>query len=316
MTRRFTLLTVNGHPDDETVSTGATLARYAHEGHRVVCVTATRGELGQIVDPALATPANLRDVGRLRSAELARALAALGPIEQRFLDYRDSGTAGSSSNADRDAFWGADEEEATARLVRIVREVRPDVIVAPNAYGMDGHPDHVRASRIARLAFERAGDPEAFPEQLSDGLLPWSPAKLYEPVLAFGRREKLARARASGGLPETLRLLVRAGLRWRPNRERARQRAAAAQRAPTTLVAVGPYIERRQAALAEYRSQIAPRSELLAISPAELRVLHPTEDFALVAARIPVQLPEDDLFAGLEPQGDRMQAPASLRAAG
>ncbi len=299
VSEQLTLLTVNGHPDDETAETGGVIARYAAEGKRVICVAATRGEVGMIVDPRLATPDNRAHLGELREHELARALAALGHVEYRFLDYRDSGMAGTTENADARSFWRADLDEAVGRLVRIIREARADVLVSPNRFGIDGHPDHIRAAEVARLAFERAGDPGAYPEQLEQGLESWAPAKLYEVVHAFGRREKISRAREAGGVVAVLPLIVRAGVRWRPGRERARLRMMAAQRAPTTRVDVGSYLEPRRTALAEYRSQLSRDSELLVLTPDYLRRVHPTEDFALVAARSPITLPEDDLFAGI-----------------
>ena len=299
MIEPLTLLAVNGHPDDETAETGGVIARYAAEGKRVICVVTNRGEVGTIVDRRLATPDSPAHLGELREHELVRALSALGHVEYRFLDYRDSGMPGTTENVDARSFWRADLDEAVGRLVRIVREARADVLVAPNSFGIDGHPDHIRAAEVARLAFERAGDPNAYPEQLADGLRPWAPAKLYEVVHAFGRREKIARARRSGGVVAVLPLIVRAGVRWRPRRERARTRLMAVQRPPTTRVDVSPYLEPRRSALAEYRTQLSPGSELLVLTPDRLRRIHPTEDFALVSARSPITLPEDDLFAGV-----------------
>jgi mycothiol S-conjugate amidase len=304
-----TLLTVNGHPDDETAEAGGVIARYAAEGNRIVCAVATRGELGSIVDPALATPENLADIGRLREAELVRALTVLGPVEYRLLGYRDSGMVGTPENRDSRAFCRAALDEAVGRLVQVIREVRADVIVAPNRYDTTDHPDHRRAAEIAHLAFERAGDDAAYPEQLTDGIAAWAPSKLYEPVHGIGRRERLAQARAVGGRRAEAMLFARAAIRWRPGRERARSRMMSAQRDPTTRVDVGPYIERRQAALAEFRSQFVAGQELLALKPAQLREIHPTEDFALVSARSRIDLPEDDLFAGL-PSHDGQHAPA------
>ncbi|MGZ3586906.1 MAG: PIG-L deacetylase family protein [Candidatus Limnocylindrales bacterium] len=300
MARPLTLLTVHGHPDDETVTVGGVMARYAAEGLRVACVTATRGEVGEIVAPDLDTPANRERLGEVREAEERQALACLGPIELRFLGYRDSGMMGTSENLDPRAFWQADPDEAAGRLVRIVRELQADVIVAPNEFGGDGHPDHRKASQIARLAYERAGDPTAYPEQLAGGgLEPWAPAKLYEPVNQFGRRQKLARALRSGDLLEAGSMALRWARHWRPGRERHRTRMAAAQRPATTLVDVGPYLEAKYLAMAAHRTQIAPDADLFALSPAERRRVTPTEDFTLRDARLPVQLPENDLFAGL-----------------
>ena len=297
---RLTLLTVNGHPDDESVTVGGTMARYAAEGVRVVCVIGTRGEVGEIVDPALATPANFADLGAIREDEARRALSHLGSIDLRFLGYRDSGMPGTPENADPRSFTQADLDEATGRLVRIVREVRPQVIVGPNEFGGDGHPDHIRAGELARAAFARAGDPTAYPEQLADGLEPWQPNKLYEPVTDLGRRRKLIRALRSDGIGAAALILFRAARHWRPGRERERSRSASAQHAVTTRVNVSRFIEAKYAALAEHRTQVAPDSDHFVLTPQQRKRVVPTEDFALRAVR-GLQPPthEKDLFAGL-----------------
>ncbi len=300
MARALTLLTVNGHPDDETVAAGGVMARYAAEGLNVVCVTATRGEVGVIVDGDLDTPANRGRLGDLRELELQRALATLGHIQQYFLEYRDSGTMGTPENLDPRCFWQASLDDAAGRLVHIVRRVRADVIVAPNAYGGDGHPDHMRAAQIAVAAFECAGDPHAYPEQLEGtGLEPWAPGKLYEVVDQLERGQKLRRALANGGVRGIFPMVLRVGRRWRPSHERLRRRVAAAQGPVTTRVDVSPYIAAKQAAMTEHQTQIAPDSTRFALSAEERRRVAPTENFTLRASRVAVAVPEDDLFAGL-----------------
>src|SRR5674476_587590 len=209
--RRRTLMTVHAHPDDETIGTGGVMAKGVADGHRVVLVTCTRGELGEIVDPELDTPQNHRRLGEIRAAELEAAMGALGVTEWENLGYRDSGMMGESGNRDPRSFWQADRDEAIGRLVWMVRRYRPDVITAYNSFGGYGHPDHVNAHRVAVGAFYRAGDPEWYPEQLAPehggtglaeangGLGPWAPAKLYEQAMGRGRREALgARMEAAG----------------------------------------------------------------------------------------------------------------------
>ena len=101
---------------------------------------------------------------------------------------------GTPQNDEAGNFWTADLDEAAGRLVRIVRETRPQVIVGYNDFGGYGHPDHIRAAQVAKLAFERAGDPAWYPEQLAEGLAPWQPLKLYETVMDLSRRMELAGA--------------------------------------------------------------------------------------------------------------------------
>ena len=169
MTRPLTLLTIHAHPDDETITTGGVMARYRAEGLRVVCLTSNLGEHGEIVVPELDTPENHARLAEIRRGELAEALQRLGGIESRLLGYEDSGMMGTPDNDDPASFWQADVDEAIGRTVRVVREVQPDVVVGYNDFGGYGHPDHIRAAQVAKGAFERAGDPAAYPEHLAAG---------------------------------------------------------------------------------------------------------------------------------------------------
>ena len=176
------------------------MARYSRAGHRVICVTCTGGEHGEIVVPELDTPENHAQLRDLRDEELRRALERLGPIESRRLGYVDSGMMGTPQNDEAGSFWTADLDEAAGRLVRIVRELRPQVIVGYNAYGGYGHPDHIRSAQVAVLAFERAGDPAWYPEQLAEGLRPWQPLKRYETVMDLSRRGEMAKVLQERGI--------------------------------------------------------------------------------------------------------------------
>jgi N-acetyl-1-D-myo-inositol-2-amino-2-deoxy-alpha-D-glucopyranoside deacetylase len=161
LTRR--LLLVHAHPDDESIYTGATMARYAAEGARVTLVTCTLGELGEIIPPSLARLAAEQEdrLGPYRVSELAAACAALGVTDHRFLGgagrWRDSGMMGTTGNDDPRCFWRADVDVAARALLDVIAEVRPQVLVSYDADGAYGHPDHIQAHRVARLAFERSG---------------------------------------------------------------------------------------------------------------------------------------------------------------
>ena len=296
-------MTVHAHPDDETITTGGVMARYAAEGLRVVNVTCTYGENGEIVVPELDTPESHARLGEIRQQEMARALEALAPgggIEQRWLGYRDSGMMGTPENEDPRAFWQADLAEATGRLVRLVREVRPDVIVGYNAFGGYGHPDHIRAGEIARRAFEAAGDTAAYPEQLADGeLLPWAPSKLYEGVFDLSRRDGVeARLRALGIEPWWLPKADETP-EQRAEREAWQAQMAAATGPLTTSVDVGEVLPRKLEALRAHVTQIAAGDPFLALGVDGWREFQPAESFTLAVSRVGVRLPEDDLFAGL-----------------
>jgi N-acetyl-1-D-myo-inositol-2-amino-2-deoxy-alpha-D-glucopyranoside deacetylase len=154
------LLLVHAHPDDESIGTGATMAKYAAEGARVTLVTCTLGELGEIIPP------DLRhlfpdELGQYRIAELDRACAALGVEDRRFLGgegrYRDSGMMGLPDNDDPRCFWQASIDEAADALAKIIDEVAADVIVTYDAKGFYGHPDHIQAHRVTRRAHELTG---------------------------------------------------------------------------------------------------------------------------------------------------------------
>ena len=156
------LLLVHAHPDDESIGTGATMARYAAEGAQVTLVTCTLGELGEIIPPSLSYLAE-GDGGRLgdyRIGELNAACAELGVTDHRFLGgpgrWRDSGMMGTAGNDDPRCFWRADVDEAADALLGVIREVRPQVLVTYDANGFYGHPDHIQAHRVAMRAFQRA----------------------------------------------------------------------------------------------------------------------------------------------------------------
>ncbi len=161
LTRR--LLLVHAHPDDESIYTGATMAKYAAEGAQVTLVTCTLGELGEIIPPALAHLAAEQEdrLGPYRVGELAAACAALGVTDHRFLGgagrWRDSGMMGTPGNDDPRCFWRADVDVAARALLDVIAEVRPQVLLSYDAAGAYGHPDHIQAHRVARRAFERAG---------------------------------------------------------------------------------------------------------------------------------------------------------------
>ena len=156
------LLLVHAHPDDESIGTGATMAKYAAEDAQVTLVTCTLGELGEVIPPSLAHLAAEKEdrLGEYRIGELAAACDLLGVTDHRFLGgpgrWRDSGMMGTQGNTDPRCFWQADVDEAAAALLDVIREVRPQVLVTYDANGCYGHPDHIQAHRVAWRAFELA----------------------------------------------------------------------------------------------------------------------------------------------------------------
>lgn len=194
------LLFVHAHPDDETITCGGSMARYAAAGAHVAVVTCTRGELGEVIPPELAhleaapTEAERTTSGRNgdglatnREGELGRAMAALGVTDHRFLGdvpeggelpprrFRDSGMvwgphghAIAPPDMNPEAFCRASIDQGAEYLVRIMLEMRPDVVVTYNKDGGYGHPDHVRTHDVTLVALERCAE------------VGWKPAKVYE----------------------------------------------------------------------------------------------------------------------------------------
>jgi len=182
MDNTLTLLAVFPHPDDEAFSIGGTLARYAAEGCAVHLVTATRGEAGEIRDPSLATRANLPQV---REQELRCACQAYGIHPPRFLDYVDG------------QLTVVHQGQAVGKLVRIIRELKPQVMVTYGPEGIYGHYDHIAVHRWATIAFDLAADASCFPDQLSGTCAPHQVSKLYWTVLA----EEMVALMSVGGRP-------------------------------------------------------------------------------------------------------------------
>ena len=146
---RLTLMTVHAHPDDETIGTGGAMAKAVRDGHRVVLITGTRGEQGEIVVPEIDTPENHRRLGEIRMRELEDAMGVLGVTEWDNLGYRDSDMMGRPGNNDPRTFWQAELDEAIGRLVWFVRRYRPHVMTTYNAFGGYGHPDHIRVNQTS-----------------------------------------------------------------------------------------------------------------------------------------------------------------------
>ena len=153
------LLAVYAHPDDEVFGSGGVLRKYSDEGVRTALICATRGEAGEIADPALATP---QTIARVREGELRESCRILGVEDLIVLGYHDGRLA------------EADPEEVQGRLVREMRRLRPQVVVTFDAAGDYGHPDHRAIHRLTVGAFHQAGDPTCYPEQIAGGVQPYA----------------------------------------------------------------------------------------------------------------------------------------------
>ena len=292
----FCLLTVHAHPDDEASKGAPTLALYHQRGVRTVLVCCTGGEEGDLQNPAL------RELGQpfhgldpdgeralltvIRPDELARSAEIIGFDEVTMLGYRDSGMKDSPANAHPDSFHAAPIDESVGRLVEVIRQERPQVIIT---YGDDHsgypHPDHVRVHEISVLAFDRAGDPAWYP-----GTAPWQPSKLYYTLWSRARLVAIHEAmlRLRGASPYDENWLNRPGSDDRI----------------TTRIDVGAFLWARSGALRAHATQVDPAEPWwFGLSDDELAEVYPWEDWVLARSTVgpvPPDELETDLFAGVD----------------
>ena len=173
------LVFFGAHPDDETFGLGTTLAHYAAAGVKVYYVCATHGEVGT-VDPEYMK--GYATVAELRLQEMKCAAKELGLSGVLYLDYRDSGMSGSPDNHHPDALAAAPIEQVAGKMVKLIRQIRPQVVITHDAGGGYGHPDHIAVHNAVERAFHLAGDQAKYPEAGPAFL----PGKLYFAVRPRG----------------------------------------------------------------------------------------------------------------------------------
>jgi mycothiol S-conjugate amidase len=285
MTDELCLLCVHAHPDDESSKGASTVAMYHSEGVRCVLVCCTGGEEGEILNPAMSTPEILARLPEVRAQELARAAEVIGYDEVVMLGYRDSGMPGTEANARPDSFAQALLDEATERLVAVVRRTKPQVMVIyPAQQSMYPHPDHIRAHEVGLAAFLAAGEPDAFP----DAGPPWQPQKLYYTLWSKKRMTALAEKFKELGLE----------LPW--GEERLEMMANAPQEELTTELDVAPWSYARDNALRAHATQVDPNSVFwFGLPPDVVAELGHFDEYHLAHNHSGSQPPEDDLFAGI-----------------
>lgn len=174
-----TILAVLAHPDDESFGLGGTLALYAQKGYYTYYVCATRGEVGTVDAKFLE---GFKDIAALRTDELMRAAKHLGLKEVFFLGYRDSGMPGSEPNQHPDAQINHSLDEVAGRVVKYIRDLKPDVVITFDPIGGYKHPDHIHIHKATVLAFEKADDASFHPE----AGVPFQPGALYFQVFPRG----------------------------------------------------------------------------------------------------------------------------------
>jgi mycothiol conjugate amidase Mca len=288
------LMIVHAHPDDECFTTGGTLARYSAEGVKTVVVVATGGEEGEIVIPDMATPENFARIYHMRALELACSLAVLNVSQQERLGYRDSGMDGTEANQHPDSFHMADKTAATAHLVKLVRQHRPQVLVSYDERGGYGHPDHIACHQITMAAFEAAGDPERFPEHGA----PWTPQKIYYTTFPRQAIYRAWQAMQARGLATPL-----------DDPEFDITQFTVEDEQVTTRVAIHSYLMQKRQSIACHRSQIPRDSPFLQVPDDLVYDLLGYEYYILARSRVASPQPaadadaesspfEEDLFAG------------------
>jgi len=236
-----TLVFFHAHPDDESIATGGTMAKYADAGHHVILVVATNGEHGE-------APTDLgaeESLAARRRVETDRSAAILGVEAVHWLGYEDSGMHGWEQNGNPQCFHLADTNEAAQRLARILTDVGADVLVAYDWHGNYGHPDHVKVHHVGHRAAVLAGTPHVYEVTMN-----------RDHILRL-----MAESRSRGDNPP-------GGEDFDPN-------AAADDGNPfgmaeselTTAIDVSPFIERKRASMASHASQISDSSFFLQMPP-------------------------------------------------
>jgi len=265
-----TLLLVYAHPDDEIGNSGAMMKAKAH-GHRVVLVTATRGEVGEIYN--MDEDASRPRLAEIRTEELRAADEIIGVDRQEFLGYRDSGMVDTPDNKDPRSFHQARLDEGAGRLAVILREERPDVVVTFADDGVYGHPDHIKAHRVTNAALdllEREGSPT---KKLYYVAVPRSLIEAFVEQFPDQAQEQAARNMRVAGTPDEL---------------------------ITTRVDVRDYVERKRQASRAHVSQNDPNSWFAKLPDQVYELAFGTEYYQLARGKPGSELPEPDLFAGID----------------
>jgi len=309
--QRRCVLTVHAHPDDEASKGAPTLAMYHDQGVYTVLVCCTGGEEGDLQNPALRaegqpfhglTPEQDKlKLAELRPAELAESARIIGFDEVDMLGYRDSGMVDTPPNNHPDSFHMAPIDEATGRLVAIIRRTRPQVIIT---YSDDqsgyNHPDHIKVHDISVLAFDRAGDPAWYPEAGE----PFQPSKMYYTIWSRARGLAVHQAMID------LRGKSPFDDKWldRPSQDER----------ITTKLDVGKYLWARTGALRAHATQVDPTEAWwFGLEDHELAEVYPYEDWVLAHSTVGFPEPgtiETDLFTGIDLDAEVSGGAGTVRA--
>ena len=256
----------HAHPDDEAIGTGGTMAKAVAAGHRAVLVVATRGEHGEVAEGFLEQGETL---GERRVAETHAAAAVLGVARVEFLDYLDSGMAGTPENDAPGSFWRADVDEAARRLAAVLTEEQADVLTAYDENGGYGHPDHIQVHRVGVAAGRLAGTPKVYLNTISRDYL----------------QREMARA-------------VELGVEIPSDIDQSDLEIGVSEDRISTTVDVREYVSVKRRAMAAHASQIPETSFFLAMPEEMFATVFGQEWYILEGA--PPGTSETDLFEGLD----------------
>ncbi len=277
------ILSIHAHPDDESSKGAGSIALYKAGGAGTVLVCATGGEEGDILNPALDTDDVRNNMQAVRRQELANAAEIIGYDTVEMLGYRDSGMEDSEANQHPECFWQAPVDDAVDRFVRLIRLHRPHVLVT---YSDDQqgyrHPDHLRVHDISIPAFELSAD-SSYKPHLGE---PWTVLKMYYTTWSRARLE------AMHAKYQELELESPYTEEWfkRPSQDDR----------ITTKVDIGAHFDVRSKALLAHGTQVDPASPFWFGLPDDAaRAAYPFDDYILGRSLVPVDTPEDDLFAGV-----------------
>ena len=272
-TDQRSIMAVLAHPDDESFGVAGAFRRYADLGYSVSLICGTRGEVGEISDPSFATPESL---GEVREGELRTASDFMGITDLKFLDYRD----GSLNKADT--------SEATGKIVRQIRRLRPQVIVTFDANGGYGHLDHIAIHYLTVAAFTLAAQPSAYPEQILEGLEPYAPSRLYAVAMLDSSMKKM------------LGEMQAQGINFLPGGDAAtiplEEMGTPDERVAIEMILTDSEYEAKMNAMAAHRTQMPASSPLNSLSDEARRQWLGTERFALLRSHGPLA---SDLFDGI-----------------
>ena len=280
--KHLRLLAAFAHPDDEGFGSGGTLAMLVARGASVTLVCGTNGDVGEISDPALATPENLWQV---RQRELLNAMEVTGVSDIRFLNYRDSGMAGTEDNEHPNALHQAEAATVVSKLAEIIAETQPDIVITHDPSGGYGHPDHRAMCRYTTEAFRSVKGPAADAEDSANDSSSQSSRLLYYVCFPRSNFQRMWRMMEEMDItpPFASRDIDKLGT---PDEE------------VTTVIDVRPYVDTKIASLNCHRTQIDPNGPFSQLPEAMTREIMGTEYYALIMPEGPEG--EEDVLGGLQ----------------